>query len=71
MMNHQDVFISGASWACAKSRFPLLSFDRFWWAKVGLYDKKNQEALVLAKCRSHGSLVGADAFQFGGCFGGG
>ena len=45
MMNHQDVFISGASWARAKSKFPSLSIDRFWWMKVGLYDKKNQEAL--------------------------
>ena len=45
MTNHQDVFISGASWARAKSKFPSLSIDRFWWMKVGLYDKKNQEAL--------------------------
>ena len=44
MMNHQDMFISGASWAYAKSKFPSLSFDHFWWAKVGLYDRKNQEA---------------------------
>ena len=44
MLNEQGTFISGASWACAKSKFPLLSFDRFWWAKLGLYDKKNQEA---------------------------
>ena len=27
------------------SKFPSLPFDRFWWAKVGLYDKKNQVAL--------------------------
>jgi hypothetical protein len=45
MMNRQDVFISGASWARVKSRFPLLPFDHFWWAKLGLYDKKNQDAL--------------------------
>ena len=32
------------SWARAKSKFPSLSFNRFWWAKVGLYDKKNPEA---------------------------
>jgi hypothetical protein len=44
MLNRQDTFIFGASWARAKSRFPSLSFDRFWWAKLGLYDKKNQEA---------------------------
>ena len=43
MMNRQDIFIFGASWACAKSKFPSLPFDHFWWAKVGLYDK-NQEA---------------------------
>jgi hypothetical protein len=43
MLNHQDTFISGTSWACAKSKFPSLSFDHFWWAKLGLYDKKNQE----------------------------
>ena len=41
MLNHQDTFISGASWACGKSKFPSLSFDRFWSAKLGLYDKKN------------------------------
>ena len=40
MLNHQDTFIFGS----AKSKFPSLSFDHFWWAKVGLYDKKNQEA---------------------------
>ena len=45
MMNRRDAFISGVSWAHAKSKFPSLSFDRFWWTKVGLYDKKNQEAL--------------------------
>ena len=44
-MNCQDMFISSASWARVKSKFPSLSFDHFWWAKVGLYDKKNQEAL--------------------------
>ena len=44
MLNHQDTFISGASWARAKSEFPSLSFERFWWAKLGLYDKKNQKA---------------------------
>ena len=44
MMNHQDAFISGASWAHAKSKFSSLSFDHFLWAKVGAYDKKNQEA---------------------------
>ena len=44
MLNHQDMFISGASWVRAKSKFPSLSFDRFWWAKLGLYDKKNQKA---------------------------
>ena len=44
MMNHQDMFILGVSWARAKSKFPSLSFDHFWWAKVGLYDRKNQEA---------------------------
>ena len=44
MLNRQDTFISGASWAHAKSKFPSLSFDRFWWAKLGLYNKKNQEA---------------------------
>lgn len=40
MMNRQDVFISGASWVHAKSKFSFLTFDRFWWA----YDRKNQEA---------------------------
>jgi len=45
MMNRQDVFISSASWACAKFKFLSLPFDHFWWAKVDLYDKKNQEAL--------------------------
>ena len=25
-------------------RVPPPSFDHFWWVKVGLYDKKNQEA---------------------------
>lgn len=44
MMNHEDVFISGASWAHAKSKFPSLMFDRFWWAKVGVYDRKDQDA---------------------------
>ena len=44
-MNCQDVFISGVFWARAKCKFPSLPFDCFWWAKVGLYDKKNQEAL--------------------------
>ena len=44
MLNYQDTFISGASWACAKSKFPPLLFDCFWWAKLALYDKKNQEA---------------------------
>ena len=44
MLNRQDTFISGSSWARAKSKFPSLSFDRFWWVKVGSYDKKNQEA---------------------------
>ena len=44
MLNYQDTFISGASWAHAKSKFPSLSFHRFWWAKLGLYDKKNPEA---------------------------
>ena len=28
----------------AKSMFPSLSFDQFWWVKLWLYDKKNQEA---------------------------
>ena len=46
MMNHQDKFISGASWAHAKSKFLSLSFDLFWWVEVGLYDKKNQESPV-------------------------
>ena len=41
MLNHLDTFISGASWVRAKFKFPSLSFDRFWWAKLGLYDKKN------------------------------
>lgn len=41
MMNRQDVYISGALWARAKVKFPLLSFERFWWAKVRAYDKKN------------------------------
>jgi len=45
MMNHHDVFISGTSWACAKSKFPPLPFDHFWWVKVGLYDQKNQDVL--------------------------
>jgi hypothetical protein len=40
---HQDIFISSASWAHAKSKFLSLSFDLFWWTKVGLYAKKNQE----------------------------
>jgi len=44
MMNRQDTFSSSAFWAHAKSKFPSLSFDHFWWAKVGLYDRKNQEA---------------------------
>ena len=41
MLNRQDTFISGASWARANSMFPSLSFDHFWWVKPGLYDKKN------------------------------
>ena len=41
MLNRQDTFISGASWARAKSKFPSLSFDHFWWVKLGLYDKRN------------------------------
>lgn len=44
MMNHQDVYISSASWARAKAKFPLLSFERFWWAKVRAYDRKEQNA---------------------------
>jgi hypothetical protein len=44
MMNHQDLFIAGATWACLKSKFPGLTFSRFWWTKVSLYDKRNQEA---------------------------
>lgn len=44
MMNHQDTFIAGATWACLKSMFPNLPFDRFWWTKISLYDKKNQVA---------------------------
>ena len=44
MLNHQDTFISGASWARAKSKFTSLSFDLFCLAKLGLYDEKNQEA---------------------------
>jgi hypothetical protein len=44
MLNHQGTFIFGVSWARAKSKFPSLSFNHFWWAKLGLYDKKNQEA---------------------------
>ena len=44
MLNHQDTYISSGSWACAKSKFPSLSFYHFWWAKLGLFDKKNQEA---------------------------
>ena len=44
MLNRQDTFISGVSWAHAKSKFPSLSFDHFWWVKLGLYDRKNQEA---------------------------
>jgi hypothetical protein len=43
MMNRQDTFVSGASWVRVKSKFSSLSFDHFWWAKVGLYDRKNQE----------------------------
>lgn len=43
-MNRHDVFISDASWVHAKSKFPSLTFDHFWWAKVGAYDRKNQEA---------------------------
>ena len=43
MLNRQDTFISSASWACAKSKFSSLSFDHFWWAKLALYDMKNQE----------------------------
>lgn len=42
MMNHQDTFIAGATWARLKSMFPNLTFDRFWWTMVSLYDKKNQ-----------------------------
>ena len=44
MLNRQDTFISSASWAHAKYKFSLLSFNHFWWAKLALYDKKNQEA---------------------------
>ena len=44
MMNRQYMFISGASWARASSKFPSLLFEHFWWAKVGAYDRKNQEA---------------------------
>lgn len=39
MMDYQYMFISGASWARAKSKLPSLSFDRFWWSKVKSYDK--------------------------------
>ena len=41
MLNHKDTFISSASWARAKSKFPSLLFDHFWWVMPGLYDKKN------------------------------
>jgi hypothetical protein len=44
MMNRQDTFVAGASWACVKSKFPNLTFDRFWWTKLGLYDRHNQES---------------------------
>ena len=44
MLNLQDTFIFGTSWVRAKSKFPSLSFDHVLWVKVGLYDKKNQEA---------------------------
>jgi hypothetical protein len=44
MMSHQDTFIAGATWARLKSKFPELIFDGFWWTKVSLYDKRNQEA---------------------------
>lgn len=44
MINHQDTLIAGATWARLKSKFPNLSFDRFWWTKVSLYDQRNQVA---------------------------
>ena len=43
-MNCRDVFISGVSWAHAKSKFPSLTFELFWWVKVRAYDRKDQEA---------------------------
>lgn len=44
MINRQNIFISGASWVHAKSKFPSLTFEHFWWAKVGAYNRKDQEA---------------------------
>lgn len=41
-VNYQDMLISGASWARAKSKLPSFNFDRFWWSKVKTYDKVNQ-----------------------------
>ena len=43
----------------------IVAFDHFWWAKVGLYDKKNQEALRfwqnvdLIECQSERMLFGS------------
>jgi hypothetical protein len=49
MMNRQDVFMSGETWAHLKFKFPDLSFDRFWWARVKKYDLKNQASLCFWK----------------------
>lgn len=46
MMNYQDMFISGASWAQVKRKVPSVSFGRFWWAKVRKYDMRNQATMV-------------------------
>lgn len=65
MMNRQYMFSSSASWACASSKFPSLSFDRFWWVKVGVYDRKNQEAgrfwrnADLTKCQAEHLVFGS------------
>ena len=50
MMNYQDIFISGESWAHAKFKFPFLTFDQFWWARVKKYDLKNQASMRFWEC---------------------
>ena len=44
MLNYQDVFITGESWARARFKHPSLSFERFWWSKVRRYDLKNSRS---------------------------